>query len=122
MTLHDDLRVKPKRAAEIVTGSLTSDDSFPVERELIETYGVSRPTLREALRILETEGLLVVTRGVKGGARVVEVLGDIHEGRALKLGKGRVNRRVAAKVVAQHDELLRLIAAGDGAAAGSSVH
>ena len=74
------LNVKPKKVAqlvadhlraEIVTGNLATGDSLPVERELSKTFGVSRPALREALRILETEGLLEVTRGVKGGARVL---------------------------------------------------
>ncbi|MFM7536789.1 MAG: FadR/GntR family transcriptional regulator [Acidimicrobiales bacterium] len=57
--------------SEIVAGNLAAGSTLPVERELIEAYGVSRPTLREALRILETEGLLKVTRGVKGGAKVI---------------------------------------------------
>ena len=57
--------------SEIVSGNLATGHALPVERELVEAYGVSRPTLREALRILETEGLLEITRGVKGGARVL---------------------------------------------------
>lgn len=72
--------VKPKKSAEIVagrlrlaivSGDLRKGEDLPVERDLIESFGVSRATMREALRILETEGLLEVTRGAKGGSRVI---------------------------------------------------
>lgn len=54
----------------IVTGALQTGDMLPPEAQLLEEHGVSRPTLREALRILESEGLLTVERGARGGARV----------------------------------------------------
>ena len=54
----------------IVLGDLTEGDALPNESELMRFYEVSRPTLREALRILETESLISVKRGARGGARV----------------------------------------------------
>ncbi len=55
----------------IVLGELDEGASLPNETELMAYYEVSRPTLREALRILETESLIAVKRGARGGARVV---------------------------------------------------
>jgi DNA-binding FadR family transcriptional regulator len=54
----------------IVRGELKADDALPPESELMKQFGISRPTLREALRILESEGLIFVRRGAHGGARV----------------------------------------------------
>jgi DNA-binding FadR family transcriptional regulator len=54
----------------IVLGELVEDEQLPSESVLMEQFGVSRPTLREAFRILEAEGVITVRRGVRGGARV----------------------------------------------------
>jgi GntR family transcriptional repressor for pyruvate dehydrogenase complex len=43
---------------------------LPKQDDLIEEYGVSAPSLREALRILESEGLITVRRGKFGGAYI----------------------------------------------------
>jgi DNA-binding FadR family transcriptional regulator len=53
----------------ILSGSL-SGDKLPSQDRLLEEFGVSRPPMREALRILETEGLITVRRGNVGGADV----------------------------------------------------
>jgi GntR family transcriptional regulator, transcriptional repressor for pyruvate dehydrogenase complex len=58
--------------ASIVRGELSEGDSLGHEPELVERFGVSRPSLREALRILEAEGLISVVRGVNGGVIVHE--------------------------------------------------
>src|SRR5262249_16766090 len=70
-------RKKPQQVADelrslIVSGQLTEGDSIGREPELVERFGVSRPSLREALRILEAEGLITVVRGVLGGVFVHE--------------------------------------------------
>jgi DNA-binding FadR family transcriptional regulator len=54
----------------IVEGSLTAGDYLPNEATLMEHFGVSRPTLREAFRVLESEGLIELRRGSRTGARV----------------------------------------------------
>ena len=47
---------------QIVRGELRPGSRLPPEAELQEQFGVSRPTLREAFRILEAESLLTVRR------------------------------------------------------------
>lgn len=55
---------------QIITGELKAGEPLPNEAALMERFGVSRPTLREAFRILESEGIITVLRGAHGGARV----------------------------------------------------
>jgi DNA-binding FadR family transcriptional regulator len=100
-------REKPQLIADelrslIIAGHLSEGDSLGHEPDLIERFGVSRPSLREALRILEAEGLITVVRGAAGGVVVHEPngrmtartaalvlqarnvsLADVHEARSL---------------------------------------
>jgi GntR family transcriptional regulator, transcriptional repressor for pyruvate dehydrogenase complex len=54
----------------IILGELGVDETLPSEPDLMIQYGVSRNVLREALRILESESLIDLPRGARGGARV----------------------------------------------------
>jgi GntR family transcriptional repressor for pyruvate dehydrogenase complex len=78
MDTNKTVTVIPK-AAEIIAGrirraiadgTLEPGSQLSAQPELAEEQGVSAPTMREALRILETEGLIGVRRGVHGGAYV----------------------------------------------------
>lgn len=53
--------------AKIVTGEWNYGESIGSEAELVDQSGFSRGTVREALRLLEAEGLLTVKRGARGG-------------------------------------------------------
>ena len=61
----------------IVRGELAEGAALPPESTLMEQFGVSRPTLREAFRVLESESLISVRRGAHGGARVHVPNGDV---------------------------------------------
>lgn len=54
--------------AELAAGRLGLGSRLPSERALSEHFGVSRNTLREALRSLEYAGLLSLHKGAHGGA------------------------------------------------------
>jgi GntR family transcriptional repressor for pyruvate dehydrogenase complex len=55
---------------EILDGTLTDGETLPPQDELIRRFRISRPSLREALRLLEAEGLISVRRGSQGGAHI----------------------------------------------------
>lgn len=54
----------------IIRGELQEGETLPGETELMQQFSISRPTLRETLRILESQSLLTVTRGSREGPRV----------------------------------------------------
>ncbi|MCL5265736.1 MAG: FadR family transcriptional regulator [Chloroflexi bacterium] len=57
----------------IFRGDFVAGQRLPIERELVQTFGVSKVTVREALRILETYGLIEIRPGAAGGAFVKEM-------------------------------------------------
>ena len=81
-TYFDTRRLRRPKKAEliadeirrsIVRRQLTPGDRLPNEREMIDQLRSSRGTVREALKILEAQGLVEITPGVKGGARVASI-------------------------------------------------
>jgi GntR family transcriptional repressor for pyruvate dehydrogenase complex len=62
--------IAEKLRDQVRRGILRPGDRLPPEAELMRQFGVSRPTLREALRMLEHDELISVHRGMRGGASV----------------------------------------------------
>jgi GntR family transcriptional repressor for pyruvate dehydrogenase complex len=96
--------LRPPRLAEMVSGvlrdrilagELEDGSMLPKQEELLEEFGVSMPPIREALRILETEGLITVKRGNIGGAivhrpqpaKAAYMLGLVMQSRDVTLGQ-----------------------------------
>jgi DNA-binding FadR family transcriptional regulator len=57
---------------DIVGRALKPGDRLPLEAEMLVQYGVSRSSLREALRLLETQGLIKIRPGPGAGTVVAE--------------------------------------------------
>jgi GntR family transcriptional repressor for pyruvate dehydrogenase complex len=65
--------IEEKIRETILDGTLKSGDRLFTEKEMAEQFGVSVVTLREALRALETLGLIEKRKGQKGGIFVSEI-------------------------------------------------
>jgi len=81
--------IKPKKISaqiaeqirnSIMSGEFVPGDRLPPERELAEMFGVSRPSVREALNILGASGLVEV---LQGGGTTVKSLMEQGSGNAL---------------------------------------
>lgn len=96
MTTARNRRVPQRRIAETVAAQIRDQildvDGYrlPTQEQLVKDFGVSHPSIREALRILETEGLVTVRRGNIGGAEIRrpdDVSAAYHLGLALQAGQ-----------------------------------
>jgi GntR family transcriptional repressor for pyruvate dehydrogenase complex len=81
---------------QIASGVLRPGDRLPTEPRLSASTGLSRSTVREALRLLASQNLIVTTRGVTGGSFVAQPtpaqLGDLlSTGMKLLMTSGTVS-------------------------------
>ena len=79
-------RSRPVKVADqikqwVVERDLKGGDKLPNESEMIELFGVSKGTVREALRILEAQGLIITKTGPGGGS----IIGEVSAERASSL-------------------------------------
>jgi DNA-binding FadR family transcriptional regulator len=96
----------------IVQGELKPGETLPSELLLMEQFGVSRPTLREAFRILETESLISVRRGSRGGAQILTPDVSVaarHVGLLLQMQGTTIDDVYEARMVAE-PECARMLA------------
>ncbi|VVD68128.1 GntR family transcriptional regulator [Pandoraea horticolens] len=80
--VREPLEIKQQKRGDLVAeaikrliteGNLLPGDRLPREVELQQMFGVSKSTIREALKSLEVQGLIKVSTGPSGGGMVVEV-------------------------------------------------
>jgi DNA-binding FadR family transcriptional regulator len=95
-----DIVEQIKRA--IRDGRLTPGDQLPSERELTKQLGVSRVSVRDALRMLEATGLIEVRVGARGGAFVTAPA-------PVLVGEGMADMLMLAEVTPSEVTELRLI-------------
>src|SRR6266516_6435732 len=116
----EEVRLQIERA--IRSGDFAPGDRLPSERELVETFGVSRVSVREAIRSLEALGFVRVYQG--RGAFVTDRRSgfgepmarwlEMHRGEVLELlgVRGALDELAAASTVEHYDaEKVRAIVA-----------
>lgn len=123
--------IAEKLATLIASGVLSVGDELPSERDLASTMGVSRETIRSALLILSTRGILSVVQGARTTVASADVgemalsgmpyrdvmtygLDDVHEARLLV--EARVARLAAERIDAAALVRLRALIAAQEAA------
>jgi GntR family transcriptional repressor for pyruvate dehydrogenase complex len=87
--------VAGKLAASLLDGSLTPGSQLPSERELINQMGVSRATLREALKTLEESGLIEARPNVGWFARTIAET-NVAKAREMASANGAISTPSAA--------------------------
>lgn len=109
------VRTAPEQIAasireSILDGSLGPGDRLPSEQAMAELYGVSRPTVREALRTLRADHVLTSSRGRSGGYRVAErslQMLDASVAEVISLSLGMKTLTYAQLFAVRHDLELR---------------
>lgn len=99
--------------ARILTRELRPGQKLPIEPDLAEEYGVSRSTVREALRVLASQGLVCTSRGVQGGSFIscpkpAQISDYLHA----SLGLLAESKNVGVEALLEARDMLEVPAAG----------
>lgn len=103
--------------ASILDGRLKVDERLPTEEELARGFGVSRPTVREALKVLAAQNLIRSRRGAAGGNFVIrpdpeELSRLVAEAATLLIGTGAFGGDEIAIARLETEALCARLAAG----------
>lgn len=108
--------------AEISAGALEAGDRLPAERELAARYGVSRTSVREAIRVLEAMGIVSVRRGAEHGVVLLQEPGNAF-GPVLRLLVAlrhvSLDDAIEFRVLVEAGAARRLAETGEGAELGA---
>ncbi|MDP9438217.1 MAG: FadR family transcriptional regulator [Actinomycetota bacterium] len=96
-------QVETQLREAILSGAFRRGDKLPAEVELAESFGVSRTTVREALRALASAGLISKTPGANGGSFVQVV---DHQSLGVLLGESMENTLRFGSI--DHEEVARV--------------
>jgi DNA-binding GntR family transcriptional regulator len=104
----------------IVEGKLEPGSKVP-EKQLCESFGISRTPLREALKVLASEGLLVLqpNRGARVAVMTANELKDLFqvmaslEGLAGELACANIDDAALSEIQAQHFQMMAHYSRGD---------
>ncbi|HEX9771708.1 MAG TPA: FCD domain-containing protein [Kiloniellales bacterium] len=109
IAIHELVVQRIRRAIHL--GDYLPGDRLPSEREIAERLEVSRETVREAIKVLESEGYVVSRRGATGGLAVTALGGPVARTHALLqenqesivhlMDFRRANECLAARLAAQ---------------------
>jgi GntR family transcriptional repressor for pyruvate dehydrogenase complex len=128
LSLQPFQKVRSTRAQELIldqlqnsilSGQYPPGSRLPSERAMMATFGVSRPTVREALRVAESMGLITVRHGDPSGPRVLAmpsvglnrmIAGLLRNARTSRLDllQLRIALELASTVLACHQPADRL--------------
>ena len=101
----------------IFDGTYVSGDRLPSESDMAELFGVSRVTVRQAIRVLENSGIVFTKQGIEGGIFVAEAdtmsvssyLSDM-----LKLKRVTMSDLTMARIIFEPDIVYRVAKVWEG--------
>jgi GntR family transcriptional regulator, transcriptional repressor for pyruvate dehydrogenase complex len=101
----------------ISAGALQAGDRLPPERDLAARYGVSRTSVREAIRVLEAMGIVSVRRGAEHGVVLMQEPGNAFQPvlrLLVALRHVSLDDAIEFRVMVEAGAARRLAAIGDG--------